>query len=395
MTLANANTIPTSWLKAGIIGSTWAAFEIIIGSFLHNLQIPFAGTILSAGSVFLLISFLQIWNQRGIVVKAGLICALMKSISPSAVIIGPMVGIFMEALLLEAFLLLLGRNLVGFMLSGAVAVMWSLTQKVLFLLLMYGMDLIELASSLYQYLIRISGIDNLSSLYLIGGIAVLYAIVGALAAYGGYVSGRSYTGNADNAELQINNADKKNILKTNSHQRFSIALLFVIVGTIALSLFFINNQMYWKAGISGVVFVTFCILRYRNSTQYLKKPHIWIQFLLITTVAALLWEWAATGNYFSVKGLTIGLEMNYRALIIVFGFAAVGVELRNPVIKTLLYQKGFRQLHHTLSFAFATLPAIIDSLPKPVSFIKRRKAVVAQLLNQSQNLLRTIEQQKR
>src|SRR6056297_2951265 len=112
--------INTTWLKAGIIGSTWAAFEIIVGSFLHNLQIPFAGTMLSATSVFLLISFVQIWKEKGLLLRAGIICALMKSISPSAVIIGPMVGIFMEGFLIELFLLVLGRNAMGYVVAGAI-----------------------------------------------------------------------------------------------------------------------------------------------------------------------------------------------------------------------------------------------------------------------------------
>ena len=92
------------------MGSLWASFEIIIGSFLHNLHIPFAGTILSFASVGLIIAFVQLWDNKGLVWNAGLIAALLKSISPSAVIIGPMVGIFSEALILEFFMFLFGRN---------------------------------------------------------------------------------------------------------------------------------------------------------------------------------------------------------------------------------------------------------------------------------------------
>ncbi len=387
--------INTIWLKAGIIGSTWAAFEIIVGSFLHNLQIPFAGTMLSAASVFLLISFVQIWREKGLVLRAGIICALMKSISPSAVIIGPMVGIFMEALILELFLLILGRNIVGFVVSGAVAVLWALVQKILFLLLMYGLDLIELAQSLYQYLIKISGIDAFSSLYLILGIVVMYLVVGAVAAIGGYVSGEKYVQTQPKFDQNLKTSEQsKNIWETNPNQQFSILLLFLVITAIVLNLYFVNNQMYWQAGILGVAFILFCVFRYRSSTKFLRKPALWIQFLVITTAAALLWEWASTGSYFSTKGLMIGLEMNYRAVIIIFGFSAVGVELRNPVVKTLLYQRGFRQLHKTLSFAFSTLPAIVDSLPRPATFFKQRSLVVARLLNQSQNLLQSVEKQE-
>ena len=84
------------WIKAAVIGSIWAAIEIIGGSFLHNLKIPFSGTFLSMIAVFMLVAFSMHWKERGIIIRAGIIAALMKSISPSAVILGPMFAIFME-----------------------------------------------------------------------------------------------------------------------------------------------------------------------------------------------------------------------------------------------------------------------------------------------------------
>jgi len=33
--------LPDIWLKAAMLGSLWASVEIILGSFLHNLHIPF------------------------------------------------------------------------------------------------------------------------------------------------------------------------------------------------------------------------------------------------------------------------------------------------------------------------------------------------------------------
>src|SRR5664280_40231 len=102
------------WLKASVVGSIWASVEIILGSFLHNLKFPLSGMILSFISVWFLISFLQIWKENGLIMRAGIICALMKSISPSAFILGPMIGIFIEAILIELFILILGKNLIGY-----------------------------------------------------------------------------------------------------------------------------------------------------------------------------------------------------------------------------------------------------------------------------------------
>ena len=110
--------LSSKWTKAAVIGSIWAAIEIVLGSFLHNLRVPFSGTMLSMSAVFLLVAFSLHWKERGIIIRAGLIAALMKSISPSAVILGPMVGIIMEAVILETVLLILGRNMLGIIIGA-------------------------------------------------------------------------------------------------------------------------------------------------------------------------------------------------------------------------------------------------------------------------------------
>ena len=37
------------WMKAAVVGGLWASIEIIIGSFLHNTRLPFAGSMLAFG----------------------------------------------------------------------------------------------------------------------------------------------------------------------------------------------------------------------------------------------------------------------------------------------------------------------------------------------------------
>lgn len=123
------------WMKASVVGSLWAVVEIILGSLLHNLKIPLAGSILSCFTVFLLVAFFQLWNLPGMIVRAGLICALMKSLSPGAIILGPMIGILTEALILEAVIFGLGKNIVAYAVGGALAVFSALVHKALMLLI--------------------------------------------------------------------------------------------------------------------------------------------------------------------------------------------------------------------------------------------------------------------
>ncbi len=384
----SSRSISDKWIKAAIIGSVWASFEIVVGSFLHNMRIPFAGTSLAAISVFLLISFMQLWRDTGIILRAGIVCALMKSISPSAIILGPMLGIFMEALLLEAVVWLFGRNLIGFLLAGAVAVSWTLIQKILNLIILYGFDLVKAASSFFQFVAKQFSFisSNPSSLIIL--IFTVYGIVGGLAAMAGYYSSKNFhlLSKPYQTKLNLRNKNQSNLFSIDPSQKYSILNLVLILFTVVLNLYFINRAWLVLAAISGITFMVFCAIRYKRSLRHLKKPTIWIQFLVITLLAAFFWEWFSTGNYFTENGLRVGLEMNYRALIIIFGFSAISVELRNPLIKALLFQNGFKHLYAALNLAFSALPAIIDQLPGPRYLFKHRSSLIRNLLFQSEQL---------
>ena len=39
--IQNYNILHSKWQKAAVIGSLWGSIEIILGSFLHNVNIPF------------------------------------------------------------------------------------------------------------------------------------------------------------------------------------------------------------------------------------------------------------------------------------------------------------------------------------------------------------------
>ena len=176
------------WIRAALLGSIWASTEIILGSFLHNVGIPFTGTVLAAIGTALAVAGSEVWGDRGLLWRSGLVCALMKSVSPSAVILGPMIGIMLEAGFLEAAVRLLGRNPVAYVLGGMLAVTTPLLQKLVSLVVVYGWDMARVYVSAFDAGARYLGITALGPVDVLFIFAALHGFIGIAAAVTGYVA---------------------------------------------------------------------------------------------------------------------------------------------------------------------------------------------------------------
>jgi len=188
MTSNSQNTLSPIWQKAVVIGTFWGALEIVLGSVLHNLMLPLlAGTLLSFAGVMIMTAISVKQPQRGLYWRAALVCAMLKSVSPSAVIITPMIAIMLEGLLVELGILLVGRNLVGLAIGGGLAVLSVPAFKITRLFMMYG-------SSIYDLYLSVFKIENQSDVpnyWPVVGVSLVYILIGVFAVILGYSIGRN------------------------------------------------------------------------------------------------------------------------------------------------------------------------------------------------------------
>lgn len=366
--------INSIWLKAAVAGGLWASFEIIVGSLLHNLHIPFSGTLLATFSVVLMISFLQIWNETGLIWRAGLICGLMKSLSPSAVILGPMTGIMMEAVFMDLVIYLVGRNMIGYILAGIAALLSTILHKLASLFILYGDDLVTIYVNLFRFLQKQLGLQDANPKDLIIGIMILYILVGAAAAMAGTMLGKkallkqregtSIPKPTDPFASAWQNADP--------NQPFRILLLLLHIIMIPTLLLLINRfGLQWQALIPAGLYLVFLLFYYKRIIHRLKKPFFWIQLVLMTLLAGLFWHPAEGTDFPMGNGFLVGLEMSLRAVLIVSAFSGLSVEIRNPRVTKYLLGMGFGRAYAALSLAFNSLPAMLDRSATLPSFLKR------------------------
>lgn len=373
------------WLKAAVLGSIWASSEIVLGSFLHNLGVPFCGYLLTAIGICLLTAGHRLWPERGILWRAGLICAVMKAVSPSAVILGPMTAIFMEGLMLEGGTLLLGRNPAGYMLGGGLAMSWGLIQKILKLVIIYGADIYQLYVNLYAWMVKqfgLTGTDHWTPVLIV---LALHLISGMAAAGAGfYVGSKVRRGAAPRPEIPERDNPAAAAPGAAVDRTFSLKLLLLNLALLPVLMVILTKLPLAAAFAWSAVYMAFAIFFSGAALRKLKKPGFWLWFIVITLLAAtLLDNLGKPGTGLSWNGIFIGLRMNLRAIVLMTGFSIIGAELRNPLIVDWLAKHGAGDFFATLEICFESLPFMIAALPPAKEILARPLDAVSRMIGQA------------
>jgi len=380
------------WIKASIIGTIWAASEIVLGSFLHNLKVPFSGNILTAIGLIILISISYTWTEKGLFWRAGLICALMKTMSPSAVIFGPMIAIFSEALLLELSVRLLGKTIAGYLIGAMLAMSWNLFQKIVNYIIYYGTNIIEVYNNLLRLAQKQLNIQTDIVWLPIIILLIIFALFGLSAGVIGIIVGRKLLKQSISDFTGIRNEPIKGIPNNSGHTfNYSITWLLVDVTLIICSFVLLNytSWIVWSLIITGIIIIW--SLRYKRALRQLSKPKFWIFFVLITLITAFAFAKAQTGEKLWQLGLLTGFQMNFRAAVIIVGFSVLGTELYNPVIRIFFQKTSFKNLPLALELSVESLPSFIANIPDFKTLVRNPVSVFYQVVSQADKRLLKIK----
>jgi len=373
-----------TWLKAAALGCLWASAEITIGAFLHNLRIPMAGNIMAAVGIIMMISVGILWPVRGLFWRAGLICALMKSLAPTAVIFGPMIAITCQACLMELSVRLLGRHGVSFLIGAMLAMSWNMVQFLVGKLLAYGKGALDLYQALIIWAQKNLGFpigqDWLPILLMLLGQLLFGFFVGCLALRIGHraASEPLRMSSLTKAEVLAIRAGCKAAASTYSGWWLGFNALML-----ALNLFLTvyTSWLIWLP--SGFLVMLLWGWRYRHGIRPLLRLPFWIWFVLLTVLSGALLGSIKEGWDGLRSGLFTGLAMNFRAAVLLLGFSALGTELRSPALGRRMSRGRFSQLAAALEAAVETLPWVMANLPRLSESFQRPITVFHQVVAQA------------
>jgi hypothetical protein len=167
-----------------VFGTLWGISEITMGSVLHTLNIPFTGAFLAAIGLMIALVGRVFVPRKGSTLFIGLIAMLLKLFNLGGIVIGPMLGIFSEAILAEIVLTLFGKpRRISLIVAGASGVIFTLIQPFITGPLLFGrtlfvvwLDLIDLGS-------RFLGLNESAIFLIFGGLLLIYLIIGSVAGW--------------------------------------------------------------------------------------------------------------------------------------------------------------------------------------------------------------------
>ncbi|OGR77036.1 MAG: hypothetical protein A2X32_07060 [Elusimicrobia bacterium GWC2_64_44] len=358
------------WRKAAVIGSLWAASEIVLGSFLKNAHIPFAGLLLTGIGVAILVAGHRLWPEKGLLWRAGLVCAAMKSVSPSAVLVSPMVAIFAEGLCAELGVRLLGGNAAGYLLAGGLAMSWGLLHKIGKLYIFYGPEALAVYARGLEKLRAWLGSPG-GAWEPLAALLAGYFLAGAAAA----LIGMRASSSGAIVPVQSRGAD---VFKPRSGASApSYSVFFFIVHLAAVAALMVSGKVRLElAAALSAGYGLACAVFYRRSAALLGRRGLWAGLLVASVLAGwLLGDWGS------------GLRMAARAFALTLGFAAIAQELLNPAVRLALERAAGRAFFETLEYAFASLPLVLGSLPSGRDMLLRPAASLRTVIGRAPCLL--------
>ncbi len=287
----------------------------------------------------------------------------MKTMSPSAIIFGPMIAILAESLLLESALRIFGRTIPGFIIGSMLAMSWNLFQKVFNLIIFYGGNMVDIYKNITSWAAKQLDLSIDAFWAPLVVLLVLYALFGAAAAVAGIRTGRRMVRMPKEKGGRQSGPQVTN--ESRPRKPFNYSIIWLISDVIIVAvLLWIVGRTTWPYWLMTVI-PTAIILswRYKRVMRQLLKPGFWTFFILITLLSAVAFTALQHDGRTLAEGLLIGIQMNFRAVIIVMGFSALGTELYNPRIRNIFRQSRFRQLPLAIELSTASLPYMISMMP--------------------------------
>jgi len=173
-----------------VFGALWGFSEISLGTVIKSLNIPLSGVVLSTIGLIIALTGRIFVPQKGSTLFIGSLAMLLKLFSLGGVVMGPMIGIFSEAIVAETVLSLLGKpRKLTMLLAGGLGVLWVLIQPFVTGPILFGRTVFDVWINMLIMGGRILGISDTGGLWIVSFLIIIHLCIGVFAGWLGWKLG--------------------------------------------------------------------------------------------------------------------------------------------------------------------------------------------------------------
>ncbi len=174
-----------------VFGALWGVVEISLGSVLHAVNLPMSGTVLAAIGLVVALTGRLFVPKRGATLFIGVIALVLKLFSIGSVVVGPMIGIFSEALVAEVTLSAFKRpTRYALMLAGGLGVLWTLVQPFVTNPLLFGRGIFVVWLDMLDLGARLFGLDPGAWIWIAAVLVAGHLLIGLVVGWLAWNAGR-------------------------------------------------------------------------------------------------------------------------------------------------------------------------------------------------------------
>ncbi len=192
------NHLPRPWIEATVIGTLWGAWEITVGHLIHLMKIPFGSLVIAGGAAVLILAGLQLFSPKGLALRAGIVCACLKALVPTAGLLTAALAIFLEGALLHLFIRSdKAPGPLKSMVMGVAAAWFVITFGLFSKWVRMGLDFLKLYLALLEKATSWLGLPESYGLAAIALLFLIAALLGLAFGFAGYQLGRAARNEVD------------------------------------------------------------------------------------------------------------------------------------------------------------------------------------------------------
>lgn len=168
------------WTYAALFGALWGALEASVGTVVHLGRMPLRGMLMGILGLLCLICLRRLQPRPGVCLLAGLVAVFLKIFTLGGLYPGPLIGIMVEALVVELAMTLSGGRALGAVLGGAVTLGTNPVQKLAMTWLVAGTEAMRSVVDIGEKTFASVGLQGLGPVTIVTAIVAAQAVVGAL-----------------------------------------------------------------------------------------------------------------------------------------------------------------------------------------------------------------------